>query len=127
MKHAAKSSQFKFAFITFFKFTFIEPFLQLAFFLLEPLIQFILLEPFFILPLAQPALFFELEQQAGFIGQVILFTARPPRTFSETPEGEPAYRLQTAGRQGDLILFRPQTRLRVLPYSLDRYRHRQVL
>ena len=40
MEYAAESSQFKFAFIAFFKFTFFEPFLQLAFFFLEPLVIF---------------------------------------------------------------------------------------
>ena len=129
MKHAAKPSQLKltffFAFIAFVTLI-IEPFIQFAFFI-QSFIQFII-EPVFIFALAEFPFLFKLEQQTG-CGSIVLSARIPSGTFfgSKASPCEPAYRIQTDGRQRIIVDVRPQARLYLLSLRLDRHFYRNIL
>ena len=131
MKHAAKPSQLKltffFAFITFVTFIFIEPFLQLTFFF-KPLIRFIIFEQVFVFAITELPFIFKLEQQTG-CGSIVLSARIPSGTFfgSKASPCEPAYRIQTDGRQRIIVDVRPQARLYLLSLRLDRHFYRNIL
>ena len=115
MTYAAKRTQFKLAFITFFTlfafiaFVFVEPFIQFAFVFVESLIQ-LIVGSLVIFPRPESAFILELEQQTGSFPQPVIF--RPVKTgpFSctETHASESAHRLQAGGWQKFIMGVRTQ-------------------